>query len=99
MQNTNTHTQAGPAVDVGSGAWLGGPRLDFFAAHALQGLLASGKFTVETEDGEWATMYNAAPLDDDGNDVGVIMKSRAVELSWRIAEWMIKDQPTAQRPA
>lgn len=64
-------------------------RLDLFAAHALQGLLASGHFTNETEDGPEVVKVSYLVDPDD-------RKSRrwyfaAVEQARMIAENMVKE--------
>ena len=80
-----------------SGDLFGSSRLDFFAAHALQGLLASGKFTQDTEDGEWAILDCQEECDADGNETGRKRRTaRAVELAWRCADWMVRDQPNIE---
>lgn len=74
-------------------------RLDLFAAHALQGLLASGKFTEPDECGqEWAIIHKVELYDEAGVETGrMVGRADAVELAWRMAEWMIKERPkTAQ---
>lgn len=69
-------------------------RKDYFAAHALQGLLASGKFTQLDEDGEEQSLtYQTPYYDEDGNDTGKKKFTlAAIELAWHLADRMIRDE-------
>ena len=68
-------------------------RVDFFAAHALQGLLANGQFTEETEDGGWVKLIQVDEFDENGNETGR-KKTHCplIELAWRLADMMERDR-------
>ena len=75
-------------------------RMDYFAAHALQGLLASGQFTDEDHDGAgtgpWLSLDKNDEYDDAGNETGRQKTSvRAAEAAWVAACFMIKNSPQA----
>jgi len=63
-------------------------RRDYFAAHALQGILASGQFT-ESDGGElWAKLERKIEPEPGESLYNV----PAVELAWRMADWMIRGE-------
>jgi len=96
-ESEQTQSEAKDGAAVSSTPLLGVSRVDFFAAAALQGLLASGQYTEENDEGNgelWCKLVCEKVYDDQGNDTG---KTRnvcpAIELAWRMAEWMVRDTP------
>jgi len=81
----------GPAFPVNQG-YPGMTLRDYFAAAALQGILASGHFTAPSKnnDGAWMTIHED-PYDDETGEK--IHKGRTVfdfpEAAWRCADAMI----------
>ena len=73
---------------------------DWFAGHALSGLLASGHFTLENDDkendGAWMTTH-PFPWDDDGAQSWAgRRKFDFPEAAWRCADEMLRARKGAK---
>ena len=98
--NDQPNTETVATGHVPSIALLGSDsyRLDLFAAHALQGLLASGQFTETDECGvEWGKLEHYEVTDENGAETGQkAARFMAVELAARLAECMVRALPNAE---
>jgi hypothetical protein len=89
-----THNDGGPAFpsnDAHGCAFAGMTLRDYFAGQALMGLLASGHFTRDDEDGPWMSKHKAEVFDETGEETGRWKyKFDFPEAAWMCADQMLK---------